>query len=199
MYFIAGSFWQTLLRWDRALFEKVNSEWTNPVFDAVMPFLRKSTHWIPLYLFLLIFVLLNFRTRAIWWIVFFIVTVAITDSTGTYLFKYGVERIRPCNDPEMLAHLRLLVVCPSGYGFTSNHAANHFGMATFLFITLRHLLKNWMLLAFVWAGFIAYAGIYVGIHFPGDVVAGTLLGLLFGSFTGWQFNKHFGLLLPPQA
>ena len=187
---------QRLLEWDRALFKIVNSDCANPFFDAVMPFLRKSTHWIPLYLFLFIFVVLNFRRKAIWWIVFFLATIAMADSTGTYLFKYGFERTRPCNNPEMLENLRLLVLCPSGYGFTSNHAANHFGMATFLFISFRHLFKNWMLIAFGWAGLICFAQVYVGVHYPSDVFAGGLLGLLYGSFTGWQFNKHFGLGVP---
>lgn len=195
MHFTAITFWQKIVQWDHSLFKKINSDWTNSLFDTIMPFLRKSTHWIPLYLFLLVFVLLNFRTKAIWWIVFFIVSVALSDITGTYLFKHGFERVRPCNNPDILSHLRLLVVCPSGYGFTSNHAANHFAMATFIFITFRHLFKSWTLLAFAWAGAIAYAQVYVGVHYPGDVVCGAFLGIIFGTFTGTQFNKHIGYLL----
>lgn len=111
---------------------------------------------------------------------------------GTNVFKYGFARIRPCNNPEMFEYLRLLVVCPSGYGFTSNHAANHFGMATFLFITFRHLFKNWMLLAFFWAAAICYAQIYVGVHYPTDIIGGAMLGILMGSLTGYGFEKILG-------
>ncbi|MEI2738428.1 MAG: phosphatase PAP2 family protein [Chitinophagaceae bacterium] len=196
MFFLESTLWQKLLELDRELFVLINSKWTNPVFDSLAPFLRNSLHWIPLYLFILVFVSLNFKVRGLWWIVFFLVTIGLADMTGTYGFKYGIERIRPCNNPELADRLRLLVTCPSGFGFTSNHAANHFGMATFIFITFRHLFaKNWMLLAFVWAGCICYAQIYVGVHYPSDVIAGALLGFIYGIFTASLFNKFFGLPL----
>lgn len=181
---------------DKDLFILINSKWTNPIFDNLAPFLRNSLHWVPLYIFLLVFVALNFKVRGLWWIVFFLITIGLADMTGTYGLKYGVERIRPCNNAELADQLRLLVVCPSGFGFTSNHAANHFGMATFLFITFRHLfVKNLMLLAFLWAGSICYAQVYVGVHYPSDVICGALLGLIYGIFTGTLFNKFFGLPL----
>ncbi len=193
MLFLNLVFWPWLQQLDESLFVTINSQWTNPVFDIVMPFLRKSDHWVPLYLFLLVFILMNFRTKAVWWIIFFIITVGMTDYIGTNAFKYGFERIRPCNSANMLEHLRLLVPCPSGFGFTSNHAANHFGMATFLFLSFRHLFKNRVWLAYLWAGSIAYAQVYVGVHYPMDVIAGAAWGILAGSITGKVFNKWFGL------
>jgi undecaprenyl-diphosphatase len=138
-------------------------------------------------------VLINFSAKAYWWVIFFMVTVALTDMAGTYIFKAGFERLRPCNNQEVLPHLKLLVGCPSGYGFISNHAANHFGMAMFLFITFRGLFKHWILLAFLWAGIICYAQVYVGVHYPSDIAGGMALGLIFGTFTGLLFNKYFGL------
>ncbi len=195
MFFTAISFWQKLLQWDQSLFIKMNSQWTNGVFDAIMPYMRNSFTWIPLYLFLLVLVLLNFRIKGWWWVIFFLVTVGLTDMTGTQIFKYGFHRIRPCNNPDLASQLRLLVLCPSGWSFTSNHAANHFGMATFLYITLRHLFKNRMWLAFLWAGIIGYAQIYVGVHYPFDVAGGAVLGIVFGLFTGLLFNKYFGLTI----
>jgi len=195
MVLLATSFWNTLIAWDHSLFRFMNSGMANPVFDTVMPFLRKPNNWLPLYLFLLVFVLLNFRGKGWWWVVFFIVTVALCDMTGTNGFKYTFERIRPCNNPDFFGQMRLLVPCPSGFGFTSNHAANHFGMATFLFLTFRKFMGSWALLAFVWAGAIAFAQVYVGVHYPSDVFCGALLGIVFGTFTGTQFNKYFGLQL----
>lgn len=193
MFFLTGSFWDKLLQWDRDLFIIINSDGANPAFDATMPLLRNSLVWIPLYLFLLALIIMNFNKKVWWWIIFFLVTVALTDMTGTKLFKYGFERIRPCNNPDMLTHLRLLVRCPSGFSFMSNHAANHFGMAMFLFLTLRHLFKNWMWLAFLWAGIIGYAQVYVGVHYPSDIAGGILLGIIYGTCTGLLFNKFFGL------
>jgi membrane-associated phospholipid phosphatase len=197
--YLLTTFWQKIIQWDHDLFTKINSKWTNPFFDSLMPFLRNSAVWIPLYFFLLVFVILNFRTKGYWWIVFFLITVALTDMTGNYVFKYGFDRIRPCNNPDVQSHLRLLVGCPGGFSFTSNHAANHFGMATFLFITFRHFFNNWMFLAFLWAASIGYAQVYVGVHYPSDIAGGMLLGIIYGTITGLLFNKFFGLHAPEKG
>jgi undecaprenyl-diphosphatase len=194
--YLLSTFWQKIIQWDHDLFIKLNSKWTNPLFDSIMPWLRNSIFWIPLYLFILLFVLINYKTKAYWWIVFFLITVALTDMTGTTIFKIGFERIRPCHNPVLQSHLRLLVGCPGGYSFISNHAANHFGMATFLFLSFRHLFKNWMLLAFLWAGSICYAQVYVGVHYPSDIAAGMTIGVIFGTITGLLFNKYSGLHSP---
>jgi len=187
---------QTLEQWDQWLFIKLNSGLINPVFDNIMPFLRNGANWAPLYLFLGVFVLVNFKNKGGWWILLFIATVALTDMTGTYLFKHNFERLRPCSDPDFYFHVRLLVKkCAGGYSFTSNHAANHFGMATFFFITFRPVLQKWAWISFLWAGSIAYAQVYVGIHYPLDVLAGALLGLAAGSLTGKLFNKRYGFTI----
>lgn len=193
MIFLGSGLWHTLIEWDHALFRAINTGLANPLFDTVMPFMRNSLHWIPLYVFLIAFVSVNFKAKGLWWIVFFLVTVALCDTVGTKVFKYTVERTRPCNNPDLIGHLRLLVTCPSGFGFTSNHAANHFGMATFIFFSFRRLSPVWGYAAFTWAAVIAFAQVYVGVHYPTDIIAGGMLGLAFGSLTGHQFNRHFGL------
>lgn len=190
------NFWQQLVFWDQALFLRINRQWANPFFDLVMPPLRNSLSWAPLYVFLLAFTLINFRIRGLWWALLFLCTVALTDLTGNYVFKKGFERLRPCNDPDFSLYVRLLADhCGAGYSFISNHAANHFGMAAFFFVTYRHLLKNWGVVALVWAGLIGYAQIYVGVHYPLDVLCGALLGLCFGITMGSIFNKRFGFAI----
>jgi len=185
---------QTLEKWDRALFNLINNVLENSFFDVLMPFLRISYVWVPLYLFIFVFVGLNYKVRGVWWIVFFLLVVACSDMTGTNVFKHNLHRVRPCNTPELFPNLRLLVVCPSGYGFTSNHAANHFGMATFIFLTFRHIFKRWTWIAFLWAGAICYAQIYVGIHYPGDILGGAALGITFAVLYSYLFNRFFGPL-----
>lgn len=190
------TFWQKLEQWDQWLFIKLNSELTNPVFDIVMPFMRNGMNWAPLYLFLGVFVLVNFKSKGVWWILFFIVTVAITDMGGTYLFKHNFDRLRPCKDRDFFFHVRLLINdCSGGNSFISNHAANHFGMASFIFCTFRSFLKKWAWIGFAWAGLIAYSQVYVGVHYPLDVVAGTLTGLIAGFLTGKLFNKRYGFAI----
>jgi membrane-associated phospholipid phosphatase len=185
-----------LEQWDQWLFLRLNSQWTNPVFDSLMPIFRNGSTWAPLYLFIGIFVVLNFRNRSGWWILFFLVTVALTDMIGTNLFKHNFHRMRPCADPDFFLHVRLLIKqCSGSSSFISNHAANHFGMAAFFFITFRPFLKKWAWIGFAWAGLIAYAQVYVGVHYPLDVLAGALLGLLVGLVTGKVFNKRYGFTI----
>jgi len=84
--------------------------------------------------------------------------------------------------------------CGQNGSFTSSHAANHFGMAVFLFLTLRSIIGKWSGLIFIWAAMICYAQVYIGVHFPFDVAGGALLGFIIGSLTASVFNKRFGLV-----
>lgn len=195
MQFSAITFLEKLIAWDRQLFERINSGLANPFFDTVMPFLRNSLHWAPLYLFLFVFVLMNYKVRGIWWVVFFMATVALTDMIGTYGFKHIFMRERPCNT-DMYEQVRLVLKeCGGGYSFVSNHAANHFGMAVFFFITFRHWFRKWAWVGIAWAGLIAFAQVYIGVHFPSDVVGGAMLGIGIGWGTGTFFNKRFGFAI----
>jgi undecaprenyl-diphosphatase len=190
------SFWHKLEQLDQWLFVKLNTDVSNPLFDNLMPFMRNGMHWAPLYLFFGVFVLLNFKHKGGWWILFFIATVALTDMIGTNVFKNNFGRDRPCADPDFAMHVRLLIQCTGrGNSFISNHAANHFGMAAFFFITFRPVIPKWAWIGFLWAGLIAYAQVYVGVHYPLDVLAGALLGLMAGLLTGKLFNKRYGFAI----
>ena len=103
-------------------------------------------------------------------------------------------RARPCRHPEIADHIRFLVnYCPQSSSFTSSHAANHFGMATFIYFTLRSYTNKWLTLIFLWAAMIAYAQVYVGVHFPLDVTSGAVLGIFIGYLMSVIFNKKMGL------
>lgn len=187
------SLWQQLDDWDKWLFIKLNNQWTNPVFDKVLPFLRNSVFWAPLYIFILVFILMNYGKKGIWWCVLFLCTVALTDSIGARFFKEVVHRLRPCQDPHFSFHVKLLLqACSGSYSFVSNHAANHFGLATFMVLTFKGVFKKWMYLAYAWAFIISYAQIYVGVHYPLDVLGGAVLGILAGVLTAWVFHKKWG-------
>lgn len=195
MLFLEINLRRNFLDFDHSVFKKINTEWTNSFLDAAMPLLRNAMTWIPLYLFLLVFVLINYRKNSFWWFILFISTIALTDMVGTYIIKHGFERVRPCNNPDLFSHIRLLARCPVGFGFTSNHAANHFGMATFFWISFRHLLNKWIWLIFLWAAAIAYAQVYVGVHYPLDILGGIPLGMAAGYIMGSLFNKQFGFII----
>ena len=158
-----------------------------------MPFFRNPYYWAPLYIFFLVFIPMNFKSRGWWWVVLFLCTVSITDIISSQIFKEAFERLRPCQDPDFLQNVRLLVNrCSGGFSFTSSHAANHFGMATFFYFTTRSLFKSWSAIGFIWAAVISYAQVYVGVHYPLDVICGAVTGIVFGLFMGMFFNKRFG-------
>lgn len=196
MFFLESGLLQKLEQFDQWLFIKVNSGMANPLFDAMMPFMRVSINWAPLYLFLGVFAVLNFKSKGFWWALFFTATAALTDMTGTYIFKHNIMRPRPCADPEFHYRVRLLVeYCSGGFSFISNHAANHFGLATFFYITMYPVMKKWASIGFVWAAIIAFSQVYVGVHYPFDVLAGSLLGILAGTLTGKLFNNRYRFVI----
>jgi len=193
MFLLNSSLIQKLEQWDQWLFIQVNNNQTNSLFDAIMPYLRIAYYWTPLYLFLLVFITMNFKGRGWWWFVIFLCTVSLCDMTSSKLMKEAFERLRPCGDPGFFQYVRLLVEnCSQTYSFTSSHAANHFGMATFIFLTLKPVIGKWVWLAYIWAAVIGYAQVYVGVHYPSDILGGAIIGLLFGWLLGVFFNKRFG-------
>lgn len=170
-----------ILQLDEQLFHLINSDWHVSWLDTIMPLWRDKKTWIPLYLLLAIFAVVRFKLRGVWWMMALILTVGAADATSSHLIKKNVKRVRPCNDPVMKADVQLLAGCGKGYSFTSSHATNHFAMATFIALTLG-LLYSWLRWPFwLWAGSIAFGQVYVGVHYPLDVLVGSILGI----FIGW--------------
>jgi undecaprenyl-diphosphatase len=177
---------------DHWLFKKINGQWVNSFFDILFPVIRQSNFWMPWYLFLFVLVIFNFKKNWWWWIILFLCTVAITDMMGTRLFKHVFERLRPCSDPDFFSSVRMILKdCAGGYSFISNHAANNFGLATFTFFTVGRHFGKWFSAIWLWPLAVSYGQIYVGIHYPSDVLAGIVLGLVIGLFTANLFNKRF--------
>ncbi|MFV0605021.1 MAG: phosphatase PAP2 family protein [Niabella sp.] len=184
-----------LVEIDKQLFYTINTLWASNFLDGFMPVMRNSYTWAPFYLFMILFSIINYRKKGWWWLLFVLATVAATDLTGARIFKAGFERIRPCNDPEMIGYVRLVLGrCSGGFSFVSNHAINHFGIAAFIFVTYRKVFPyTW--LVFIWAALIGFAQVYVGVHYPFDVLCGAALGCLFGYIGGRIFNKNYGFTI----
>jgi undecaprenyl-diphosphatase len=183
-----------LIQADRHLFRLINSEWSNPVMDALSPFIRNSMTWVPFYLFLILLIVTNFRQNRFWWVVFAAGTAILTNFVSSDLIKENIFRLRPCNDPTMAEHLRFLLnYKPQSSSFTSSHATNHFGLAMYLHQTLKAYIGRWTRAFFIWALVIIYAQVYVGVHFPLDVACGAGIGLLFGYLSARSYNQQYGL------
>ena len=156
-------------------------------WDGFWLFMTNKYNMIPLYLFLL--------GLSIWYwgwkkglgvLVIALLMIAFTDQV-TNLFKSGFARLRPCHDPDIAPLMRLVKAgCGGKYGFFSGHASNSFAVALFFVGLFQHQYGHmrWLLL---WAALVAYSRIYVGVHYPLDI----LCGALFGAISGYGFQKLY--------
>ena len=172
-----------LLELDYTLFYTINHTWQHPFLDAILPFWRNKYIWAPLYLFILTYLVINHKRKGLWIVLCLGLTVTISDVVSSRVVKPLVHRVRPCNNADLTPPARQLVRCGSGYSFTSSHATNHFGVAVFLIILFarKHPWIRWVL--FFWAGTISLGQVYVGVHYPFDIVGGALLGSAIGILT----------------
>lgn len=192
-----SGFIQNILQADHWLFNKINQDWTSPAADLIFPFLREAELWVPLYLFLLVFITMNFGKKGWRWVFLLIITAALSDQISSSGIKHLIFRLRPCHSPELADTIHILVgYCPVSSSFTSSHACNHFAAAWFIFLTLRHTSKWWWLV-FAWAFLISYAQVYVGVHYPVDVLGGALAGSLIGWLMARLFKRLSGTLTKP--
>ena len=186
--------WQWLKTCDQQWFIHINSLWTNPLLDSLLPVWRESLAWFPVYLFLLLFVVFNFGWKAFPWICLFIITVSLCDQLSSNFIKDWVARPRPCRDFNFSRHVRLLLNrCPVSGSFTSSHATNHFGMCVFIVLTFKSFIGKWKYLLYFWAATISYGQVYVGVHYPLDVAGGAILGAFIGWSSASFYNRHFAL------
>lgn len=175
---------------DKYLFLKINTQWTNGFLDAVIPWWRDQNTWIPLYFFLLFFVLVNFGNRTWLWLLFAIVTISVSDPINSGVVKYFFNRPRPCNDAVMrLVEILRIPIRPGSPSFPSSHACNHFAIALYFFMTLKKYIGRWAWLFIVWAATISYGQVYVGVHYPLDVLAGAMEGTLLGLGVYYAYYK----------
>ena len=184
------SIWSSLDNLDKSMFKLFNGRLTNDVFDKIAPWWREQSTWYPLYISLLLYVILKMKKSAWKWVVAFILTIAISDIISSQILKDLIGRIRPCSEPSLVGYCKLLINrCPTSGSFTSSHAANHFAMAMFIFYTLKKYFGKFGIIFIIWACTIAYAQVYVGVHYPFDVIGGAILGIAIGTLMSKLYHR----------
>lgn len=162
--------------------------------DTVIVSITEMWPWIPIYILLAYLVIKQYGRKSLWIFLAVGLVILCSDQLSAHVCKPLFHRLRPCFNPELEGLVHLPKGLPGGrYGFVSSHAANTFAVATFLTAALRKGYRSigWWL--FAWALISSYSRIYIGVHYPGDVLAGAVLGILVGliiwKLTTLLFNK----------
>ncbi len=180
---------QHLLQMDLQLFHQINQVWVHPHLDLFLSFMRNSYVWFPLYVFLISFLVFNFGKQGLFYLIFAISMVIFSNLLSSELIKKSVKRTRPCNEVTLEGKRRTIVHCGGGYSFTSSHATNHFCVSVFLFLTGINFIGRWRYAFLVWAAVICYAQVYVGVHYPLDVICGSALGTITAILGSMVFKR----------
>lgn len=168
---------EKILSLDTQLFIYLNSLGSE-TYDGLWLFITKQINWIPLFLLLAYLIFKKLGTKQTLYLLLFVaILITITDQT-TNLFKNGFHRLRPCNNPDINTFIRV-VKKSNSFSFFSGHAANSMAVATFLFFNFKHRIKYFGFL-FLWPLIFAYSRIYLGLHYPLDILTGYFFGFVFG-------------------
>ncbi len=178
-----------LKRIDVDLFLILNGH-NNSFFDFCFYWISDKWIWIPFYGFLL-FLVIKEKKQHTWFVLIFIaLAITLSDQISSAIIKEHIMRLRPCHDPEISSKIHLVNgYCGGTYGFVSSHAANVFALATFFSGFLKNKYSGLLKVLWIWAAIVSYSRIYLGVHFPGDVLGGVFVGVISGFVAIYGYQK----------
>ncbi|XOV90917.1 MAG: phosphatase PAP2 family protein [Bacteroidota bacterium] len=163
-----------LIEIDKSIFLFLNGL-GHPFLDMPMIWLSDKYIWFPFYGYLIYRLFQRYHYSFYQPLITLILIIVITDQTTSGFMKPFFERLRPCHEDELTQLIVLIKGCGGSYGFASSHAANAFGLASFFYFTERSTFSIVML---IWAFLVSYSRIYMGVHYPFDILVGALIGII---------------------
>jgi membrane-associated phospholipid phosphatase len=170
---------------DQQVFVAINTAMQTEWLDALCPFMRMQSNWYILYVIIVVLIIKQYKMQGVWIILGAALLILLSDQISANLIKNTVKRLRPCNQPDFKDQVRLLVACGNGFSYLSAHATNHFAIAVYLYQMWGKQFVWFLPLALFWASLIAFSQVYVGVHYPLDVLSGAILG----SLLAWVISK----------
>lgn len=168
--------WTGLSDFDQQLFLALNGL-NSPVSDFLFSWITYKYTWGPLYLLVFYLVYRAYGKQGVVMVVLSLVALVLADYVASGIMKPYFARFRPCHDPVIGSLVHNVVGCGGQFGFTSSHASTSFALATALYLFTNERLP-WMKWMFAWAAVYAYSRVAVGVHYPGDILFGALVGIL---------------------
>ena len=170
--------WLTYI--DNYLFKLINSSGDSD-FDFIMILMSNKYIFIPLYIYILFVLFKQYKKKFIWILLSLVILIFLADFGSVHFFKNIFERVRPCNVIPVLDGIRLIEGCGTGFSFISAHAANMFSIAFFIGLIKRDL--RLFIFLFSLASIVGYSRIYLGVHYPFDIVGGMLWAIIVSLLT----------------
>ncbi len=178
---------ETLENLDQELFLYLNEQ-HNPFWDTVMTTVTNKYFWIPFYVLLIIYLMYRYRRQSLPMLGMAIAAVGLADFVASGIFKPYFARLRPCHDADISGMVNFIQGCGGQFGFMSSHASTAFALAVFFNLILSDRYFIFKIVLVAWAVIVSYSRVYLGVHYPGDIIAGALLGsfLAYLSSLGYQ-------------